>query len=478
MRGIRGRLTIALVLLVGLTALVLGVGAYAFVDYRLHDRLQTDALAQTNFDLSVLAPERLGAQPTRADVEALLASIHRRQGVEVAADLGDGDPILSSAEASGLLDAVSPALREIVERGELGYQWASIGGRPVLITAGRVAGTGPALYYRVDASPVDDALGQLRLALVAGGLVLLVLALLAARLIARGILRPVKAAGDAAERIEAGDLSTRVPGGRGDEFGDWADAFNRMAATLESTIGRLQAAEEQNRRFVADVSHELRTPVAALVAEASLLDGQLDGLPPEARRPAEMMLGDVRRLRTLVDELMELSRFDASAERPAVEPVDVGRRVAAVVAARHPDAVVQVPSDPIVVETDPRRLDRIVGNLLDNARQHAPGTRVEVTVERAADAVVVSVADRGPGVTPEVLSRLFDRFYMADPARAGGSGLGLAIAAEHAAVVGADLRAVSPVTGGLRFELRLPAGSAVTEPLRDGDGLVTGGADA
>ena len=148
-----------------------------------------------------------------------------------------------------------------------------------------------------------------------------------------------------------------------------------MAESLAETIGRLEAAEAQNRRFVADVAHELRTPLAALVAEASILREHLDALPPESRRAGELLVADVGRLRTLVDDLMEVSRFDARAEQIAVEPVDLGRLVRSVVAARLPEAALATPEVPFVVETDPRRLERILGNLLDNAREHAARRR-------------------------------------------------------------------------------------------------------
>ena len=182
--------------------------------------------------------------------------------------------------------------------------------------------------------------------------------------------------------------------------------------------------------------------VAALVAEASILDDHLGALPEESRRAGELLVADIARLRTLVNDLMEISRFDAGAEQIALEPVDVGRLVTAVVAARLPEATVEIPADVPVVETDPRRLERILGNLLDNAREHAAGAPVEVRVERAPDALVVSVADRGPGVPPDRLPHIFERFYKADPSRhAGSSGLGLAIAAEHAELLGGDLTA-------------------------------------
>ena len=261
-----------------------------------------------------------------------------------------------------------------------------------------------------------------------------------ARRVARGVLAPVEAASRAAERIERGDLSARVPVTSDDEFGAWAERFNRMAEALGETIGRLEAAEAQNRRFVADVAHELRTPLAALVAEASILREHLGSLPEASRRAGELLVADVARLRALVDDLMEISRFDAGAEQIAVEPVDVGRLVAG--GRRGPPAggvASSCPAARSIIETDPRRLERILGNLLDNAREHAAGAPVEVSRRRAAEASSSSsVADRGPGRPAGAASpRIFERFYKADPSRHGGSsGLGLAIAAEHAELLG------------------------------------------
>ncbi|HEV8490128.1 MAG TPA: HAMP domain-containing sensor histidine kinase, partial [Candidatus Limnocylindrales bacterium] len=307
-----------------------------------------------------------------------------------------------------------------------------------------------------------------------GAILLALLGLIAARWVARGVLAPVNAAARAAERIEHGDLSTRVPVTSRDEFGAWADRFNRMAGALEDTIRRLQASQAQNRRFVADVSHELRTPLTALVAEASILREHLGSLPPDARRTGELLVADVARLRTLVEELMELSRFDSAAEQASHEPTDLVRLVRGVAAARLPAAALDVPAEPVVIATDPRRIERILGNLLDNAREHAPDAAVEVRLRVRPDEVLLSVADAGPGVPADRLERIFDRFYKADPSRqAGSSGLGLAIAAENAALLGGELTARNRSRGGLRFDLRLP----VTEPLPGGDPAATGGPD-
>jgi two-component system sensor histidine kinase MtrB len=154
---------------------------------------------------------------------------------------------------------------------------------------------------------------------------------------------------------------------------------------------------------------------------------------------------------------MEVSRFDARAEQVHAQTVDVAGLIRTVAGARLPEARLALPDGPVLIESDPRRLERIVGNLLDNAREHAPGAPVEVSLGVDGGELVVSVADRGPGVPADRLRHIFERFYKADPSRHGGSsGLGLAIAAEHAALLGGTLFAENRDGGGLRIALSLP----------------------
>ena len=158
------------------------------------------------------------------------------------------------------------------------------------------------------------------------------------------MLAPVEAASRAAERIEHGDLSARVPVTSDDEFGTWAERFNRMAEALADTIGRLEAAEAQNRRFVADVAHELRTPLAALVAEASILREHLDALPAGSRRAGELLVADVGRLRVAGRRpdgglaLRRARRADRARDRSIS-----GASSRSVAAARLPEAVLDLP---------------------------------------------------------------------------------------------------------------------------------------
>jgi signal transduction histidine kinase len=472
-RGIRSRLALALVALVAVTVAAIGLGTYAFVDARLRDGLRDEALRQAQFNLSVLVPERLPGGVTRTGLDEgnLAAAFRLRGDVETVVTFGDGGTDWVSTAA---LVGVSPsfsAMQPVIDAGHVAYSWQEVLGRPSLVVAGHLADAAPGsavpvFYFVFPATSIADALAQLRLGLVGAGIVAVLLALATGRLIARGILRPVDSGSAAAARIASGDLSARVPAGGADEFARFAAEFNRMADSLASTVDRLRASESQNRRFVADVSHELRTPLTALVAEASVIEAGLGELPPDARRAAELLVADVRRLRDLVEDLMELSRFDARAEQADLGPVDLGEAVRAIVAARLPEAELALPEARITVNADIRRLDRILGNLLDNARAHASDSRVEVTVRREGDAALVSVADRGPGVAPQALPQLFDRFYKADPSRSGGSsGLGLAIAAEHAALLGGSLAAANRAGGGLEVTLRLP----VTGPLPAGD---------
>ena len=433
---------------------------------------------QAAFDLSVIVPAAdLPADPTTDDIgdSRLLDTFHAR-GVEAIIDLGANGVAISSTELTGALGALPADLRDRVAAGELAYAWTTVAGTPSLVIGGRVGGGGPAFYFVHDTTELEAALAQFRLALIAGALILVLVALLAARWIARGVLAPVEAASRAAERIEGGDLSARVPVTSDDEFGTWADRFNRMAAALADTIARLEAAEAQNRRFVADVAHELRTPLSALVAEASIVREHLDALPPESRRAGELLIADVGRLRTLVDELMELSRFDARAERIALEPVDLGRLVRSVTAARLPTATVRSarrPADrgdrPAAARADPRQSPRQRARARARVacRGHPDGRRRRDRAGRGgprtgratrpARPPLRTVLQGGP-----VASRRQQR------PRAWRSPRNT-----RRCSAGRSARPTAP-GGGLRIELRLP----VTEPLPAGDETAMGGSDA
>ncbi|HEU4673138.1 MAG TPA: HAMP domain-containing sensor histidine kinase [Candidatus Limnocylindrales bacterium] len=482
--GLRFRLAATIVALVAFTGGVLGIGAAVAVDNALRDRLLAEAVREANFDLSVLVPQALATAPTR---DGFLASdlpdaLQRRGSLDTIADFGTDGTWVSSPRLTDGLASIPSATRATANAGgQLAYAWTTLAGRSSLVVGGRPASVPATFWFVRSTADVEAAVATLRAALAIGALTLVVVALVAAQRLARGILRPIGQSAAAAERIASGDLTARVSLTTRDELGALGGSLNRMAIALEDTIGRLRSAEAQNRRFVSDVAHELRTPLAALVAEASLVrDGLAGGeLGPSERRAAELLVADVGRLRTLVEDLMELSRFDAAAEEPRREQVELGALVRSITAARSPEAIVHVPREPVVASTEPRRLDRILGNLLDNAREHAPGAAVEVGVARDGAGAVVTVRDHGSGVSAAALPHLFERFWKADPARTGGSsGLGLAIAREHAHVLGATLEAENAADGGLAVTLRLPLDQAVAQSLPAGDGGVTAGNEA
>jgi two-component system sensor histidine kinase MtrB len=276
-------------------------------------------------------------------------------------------------------------------------------------------------------------------------------------LLARRILAPVGRASQAAHSLAEGLLETRLPVESRDEFGAWAASFNEMAEALEAKIRALSEAQARERRFTSDVSHELRTPLTALVAEASLLAERLDEMPPDARRPAELLVADVARLRDLVEDLMEISRLDAGEARVQEERVDLHSLVQAAVRSRGWDDRVRVDGDDVVLHSDHRRLERIASNLIGNALEHG-GREVSARVGSDGVGAYLEVTDKGPGIAPDRLPHVFDRFYKADTARSGpGSGLGLAIALENARLLGGDIEVWSEVGRGTRFTLRLPA---------------------
>jgi signal transduction histidine kinase len=436
---LRRRLTLVLALAVGLSGIALGAGSYFLVRHNLLADSVDSSIVQTRRNLAVA--------PSYPDTGKLVDQYKSRGNFLTVATRG-GQTFLSSTSVS--LRSVPAGLRAIVGRGELGYQRTTVAGDRFLVT-GAPAANGTKLYFFFPENGLRHELSVLRNVLLGGVGILVLLAALAGVVLARSTLRPVARANTAARSLAEGLLETRLPVEGRDEFGAWAQSFNEMAAALEAKIGELQAAQARERRFTADVAHELRTPLTALMGEASLLADHLDQLPPESRRPAELLIADVARLRKLVEDLMEISRFDAGAESVHTENVDVAALVRAAVRARGWDDRVRLEGDGLQVTSDPRRLERIVANLVDNALEHG-GSPVSVRIGENE----IEVADDGPGIPREHLPHVFERFYKADASRSGGgTGLGLAIARENAILLGGELEVASEPGKGTRFTLRL-----------------------
>ena len=440
---LRRRLTIAFALAVGVSAVALAAGSYFVVRHNLlHDSV-TSSSRQARKNLQ-LAPTYL---PNTTD---LLGAYRGIGGFDTVGKVGSQS---FSSRFNLRAGDVPRSLRRIVQRGELGYKRESANGTHYLVVGGPSGNA--ELYFFFSEQGLRHELSVLRNILLAGGGLLVVLAALAGALFAREALRPVARASEAAHSLAEGLLETRLPVEGRDEFGSWAQAFNEMASALETKISALSAAQARERRFTADVAHELRTPLTALVGEASLLREHLDRMPDQSRRPAELLIEDVGRLRRLVEDLMEISRLDAGAEAVQPEATDLASAVAAMMRARGWDGRVQLEAEKTIVTTDPRRLERIVANLVGNALEHG-GDGVAVRVGRDGEHAFVEVADQGPGIPPEHVPHLFERFYKADPSRSGpGSGLGLAIAHENARLLGGTIEVWSEPGKGTRFTLHL-----------------------
>src|SRR5712692_2563856 len=448
--GLRRRLVVAFVLVAAVSAGALAVASYLLVrQARLQGSLTTSAV-EAREDLN------LAATITYPEAGGFVRAYEQR-GTHVVLIFSGGRRVWSDARVN---PPIPPVLRSFVRQGQLGYQRMDVGGLPYLVLAGRVPGSAAQLYLCFPQQGIGRNLTQLHNTLTAAWLGVLLLAALVGRVLARRTLEPVARASEAARLMAGGRLDTRLPAGAADEFGAWAAAFNEMADALEAKIAALSAAQARELRFTANVAHELRTPLTALVAGASLLSGQLSHLPEPARRPVELLVADVSRLRTLVDELMEISRLDAGSEPVQQRPVDVRSVVAALISARGWQDRVAVDGEPLTLTTDPRRVERLLANLAGNAVEH--GGR-GVVVRTGTDGVhgCIDVADAGPGIAPEHLPHIFERFYKADSARVGaGSGLGLAIALENARLLGGNISVSSDMERGSVFRLTLPLGPA------------------
>ncbi|MFR9777513.1 ATP-binding protein [Micromonospora sp. MS34] len=446
---LRRRLVVAFVLIAGVSAGALAGGSYVMLRQARFDGSLQRAAADARYQLLLAAQFLPLTDARRADLLATFAQ-NGRPVLLVTADVQASDPRYAPTPG--------PALRDAVAAGQLGFQRSPAGARPhLLMVGGRIPGSTAQLYVVSLEDEVVDDLDQLRTALAVGWVAVVLLAATVGSALARRTLEPVGQASRAARAVAEGLLHTRLPVGGRDEFSDWAASFNEMAEALEAKIDALSRARARERRFTADVAHELRTPVTALVAAASLLAEQLDTLPADARRAAELLVADVVRLRRLVEELMEISRLDVGREAVSIRPVDVVGVLRGIADARGWADRVTVAGEAPSVATDPRRLERVLANLVSNAVEHGGG-EVRAEVRHGGTSLVVEVTDQGPGIPAEHLPHLFDRFYKADPARTGaGSGLGLAIALENARLLGGRLEVRSEVGRGTCFRLELPA---------------------
>ena len=278
--------------------------------------------------------------------------------------------------------------------------------------------------------------------------------------LARGMTSPLRDMAAAAKAMGAGDYSARVVETSRDEVGELARTFNKMAAEL-GEVDRVR------KDLIANVSHELRTPISALQA---VLENLIDGVGPPDPKTLQTMLEQVERLGRLVTQLLDLSKLESGTFpldsrpfvlRPVVEQAARESAMnAAHASAKKVELTISVEPEDLAIVGDPERVHQVLSNLLDNAVRHSPdGASVEVVASHADGRVRIDVTDEGPGIPAADASRIFERFYRSDSARAaseGGSGLGLAIARWIVDLHGGDIRAEGRSPTGCRMVVHLP----------------------
>ncbi len=471
-----GSLRLRLVAVFAAVALTAAVSASGIAYWLNRDAVLTRAQNAALDDFRASMTRNVGSLPTDPPCDELqeaarrMATSTQNYAVLLLADDGGGVRCAATSDRERFtLSQVPATLQKAVEKARplkngnqatfhLYWQRTTVGDRPFLVGGAKMIGDGPTgyMYKSLDAERSD--LNSLAWSLGIATALALVGAALLAQAAASTVLRPVQRLGDAARRLGEGRLDTRLRVSGTDELAELSRTFNSAAEALQSRVEELSARESASRRFVADMSHELRTPLTAITAVTEVLEDEADSLDPMIAPAVRLVVTETRRLGDLVENLMEVTRFDAGTARLRADEVDVADMVTACMDARAwLDSVDLDAPRGILVRLDPRRLDVVMANLIGNALKHG-GAPVRVTVREEGEVLVIQVADNGPGIPEDVLPHVFDRFYKADASRARseGSGLGLSIAMENAHIHNGTITAANRPEGGAVFTLRLP----------------------
>ncbi|AWB90506.1 sensor histidine kinase [Salinibacterium hongtaonis] len=381
--------------------------------------------------------------------------------------------VMQPTQSRGFSSSVlSDGLRELVvkDSGRVYLQSVTLpSGAPGIVSGSLVSvpSAGNYEFYLVfdlsDAQQTLDfvqqtlAIGLISLVLLIGGVTWVVVRLVVA---------PIRVAAETSERLAAGQLEQRIPERGEDVIATLARSFNGMADSLQQKITRLAEVSRMQQRFVSDVSHELRTPLTTIRLAGDVIYDQREDFTPTTARTAELLHTQIQRFEILLADLLEISRFDAGAVELELEPVSLVRLVDDALESMRPLADERGSSLELVakggyyeVEVDPRRIRRILRNLLGNAIEHGEGKPIVVTIDSNATAIGFTVRDHGIGMTADQLDHVFERFWRADASRQrtiGGTGLGLAIALEDAGLHGGVIEVWSEPGSGTVFRVTLP----------------------
>jgi signal transduction histidine kinase len=361
-------------------------------------------------------------------------------------------------------DNLPAGLRDrVISDFQNGQQLYTVAGQHLLAIGIPLADVDASYFEILPLKELSGTLSSVRVSLVGAAIITTVLGVLLGAWAARRAVRPLADAAQAAQAIAGGGLATRLEPGDDPDLQVLANSFNDMASALQQRV-------ERDARFASDVSHELRSPLTTLATTADVLHSRRDELPERAAAAVDLLVADLGRFQSLVEDLLEISRFDAGAVRLHLEELEVAEFVRQAVGVSQYDDV-KVDIDPrvehVIIEGDRRRLARVVANLLDNAHYYGAGD-VTVTVEPSqplddpSPEVMIAVEDHGPGVPPDERALVFERFARGGAARARGSnegaGLGLALVDEHVRLHGGRVWIEDRRDGeeGARFVIELP----------------------
>jgi two-component system sensor histidine kinase MtrB len=471
LRGLRTRLVVAFTLVAALTATTTGALSFREARTGVLQQSQDMVITQLRAQANQLAPD-LVVPPNEAELRRFAADMAAADPSgtwRVMATYGD---LSATSVAGDRFEELTPSLRKAVDsrlatvfqRVRSGDRTALVVGMSVTFATG-VGDSGLQVFLIVPQTKERAYVDALVTAVERATVPALALAVLLALLAARGVLRPVRALRSATRSIAEGRLDTRLAVDGSDELADLSHTFNETAAALEESVAELRGMEARARRFAADVSHELRTPLAAMSAVTDVLDEDAARLDPDTATAVRLISEETVKLARLVDDLMEISRFDAGAAVLHLDEIDLAESLRRTLAARAWTDLVDAdlpPPDALRGRVDPRRLDVVVANLVGNALRHgARPVHLRLTGGDGPGAVrlaVIEVLDSGPGIPGSVLPHVFERFYKSDAARTRteGSGLGLAITAENVRVHGGTVRAANRPEGGAVFTVELP----------------------
>lgn len=474
LRGLRVRLVVAFALVAAVAALTTGALTFREARTGVLQQSQDTVIQQFRSHVDGLTPT-LGFPPGQDELQQFADQVARAGPSGNWRVLAVYHDLSVTSQPQDPFAELTSAMRTAVgTRRAAVFQRVTTDGRPSLVVGlpvvfgtgdGTTSPSGLAVYLTVPQSGEQAYVDALVTAVGRATVPALALAVLLALLAARGVLRPVRELRRATRSIARGRLDTRLAVNGSDELADLSHTFNETAAALEESVAELRRMEARARRFAADVSHELRTPLAAMSAVTDILDEDAAGLDPDTAAAVRLISEETVKLARLVDDLMEISRFDAGAAGLHLDEIDLAESMRRTLVSRawqeSVDTLLPGP-DEVRGRVDPRRLDVIVANLVANALRHgAPPVRLRLYAWEQPDGgslAVVEVADSGPGIPADVLPHVFDRFYKSDTARTRteGSGLGLAIAAENVRLHGGSFRAANRPEGGAVFTVVLP----------------------